>query len=304
MIKKRINILEQNTLAINLIEKNDIKKKYGFVAMIDALGTKNKSYEEIQNFLENHLFVQNLFEAHLKDKLQQITIINGLNNQIFKPVFFIFQDTVIITLEVGDERNLLNYLNYFGTLVQYYISSSFINHILFRGAISFGEYFEYSTNFFFGEAINDAATYYEKPNLIGVMTTPKFSNFLDYLSQAIIENKIDSKIFNFNIFKDLFVSTDIPFKNDLIKGWLCNWPLALARQGTRPEDNIDPKTNALGVYYSLIKKYPVPKGTEEKYIHTTNYVEQLFKYCPDYLTYLRPEIENYPELQQIENKND
>ncbi len=290
---------------IDLVKEEKIKSRYGFVAILDALGTKNANFDEIKQFLISHIFVKEMISN--KDFHQMLAQIDTLGKdvEIIQPDFFIFQDTVIITLDVGQEDNLVKYLNYFGTIVQYYISISFVNHMLFRGALSYGNYYEYEKNFFFGEAINDCSAWYEQPDLMGAISTPKFTNYLNDVNSKLQTDLIDSQIFNKKVFQKLFLSSIIPLKNNQIPGWIINWPVSLATQGTLPEDNIDPMLNALGVYYSLIKNYSVPKGTENKYINTTRFVQKVFEKFPEYLTILRPHPQNYDLFsEKKDNDND
>jgi len=291
MNKPEIILTEGISTTFDLIKEEEIKKRFGFVAILDALGTKNKDFKSILKFLNNNLLVLSLFKNNFGELLRKITVINERDNRENKLDFFAFQDTIIITFDVNNKNFLLEYLNYFGTLVQYHVSSSFINHILFRGAISFGEYYEYSNHFYFGEAINEAAEWYEQPDFIGVITTPQLTKLANLLFQKLDENQIDLTKFDRVKFRELFVLTNAPTKKCDIECYTVTWPLALSYQNTLPEDNIGLNNNAHEVFKLLIKKFDIPIGSESKYINTNQFVNGLFEAFPEKLNFSREELQ-------------
>ncbi len=291
MSKQKIQILEKSQAKFNVLKKEELTKHYGFVAILDALGTKNANFDEIYEFLKNHLFIIDLLK-YIDPILKKL----NKKNIDFRPEFFPFQDSVIITLDIFSKDNLIYALNYFGTIIQFYISSSFIFNILFRGALSYGNYYKYKEKHYFGEAINDAASWYEEPNFFGAISTPKLNNYINYLLKTVDTLNLQSEI-DGTKFQEIFLSTLVNTKSGNKPFWTINWPIALSWQNTRPEDKINPDLNALEVYYTLINNKVVTKGTEDKYINTNNYVETIFKIFPQYLNYYRPDEKNYQELK-------
>jgi len=136
--------------------------KTGVIILLDALGTKGiwkrmppenyvKKWLEIKEYLEN---------------------IQELKNLVIVEVCRL-SDTVIISITpFEDKYNVLNLLGFASLISQKLLYSGFEKELLFRGVISYGDYYT-DEEIIIGKAMDEAATYYEQPNWIGISMTPQ-----------------------------------------------------------------------------------------------------------------------------------
>jgi len=275
-----------------------IDRKYGFVAVLDALGTKNRSIEQIKSYVDSLNTNIKMFEDIYKDLLNDTLISQKLNLTKENLKFLLVQDSVIMTMDVFSYENIVKNLFFFSFLLNMFISGNFINKVLFRGAVSYGEYFSNDNNFCFGETLNDAIAWHDQIELIGIMATPKFSNYIDNISYKIKTNTLNFSDKDKKVFKELFTKYSIPLKRSKFIGRLFNWPLSLSHLSSVPNDNTDQDSNALGYYLDKLKSYDIPIGTQEKYENTTNFVKKIFKNFPEYLDKKRP----YPNIDSFKKE--
>src|SRR5881628_2187217 len=87
---------------------------------------------------------------------------------------FTFNDTVLIILRTGAKEPTLRNISSFFTILRKFFVDSLAHQILFRGAISIGTYYvNDDTNIVMGQAVTDAAAWYDKADWIGVHATPR-----------------------------------------------------------------------------------------------------------------------------------
>src|SRR5262245_38291817 len=138
----------------------------GIVAVLDALGAASYSDNEIRQFLKSRELVLRL----LGEKLEDIGTINA------KILTFTFNDTIVVAQknDPGEARPE-QIVTFFG-LMRNFIKDSLANNILFRGSSSIGTFrADENTNTVMGQAITDAAAWYNKAKWIGVHATPHAS---------------------------------------------------------------------------------------------------------------------------------
>lgn len=173
---KTVEIVENaGFMEIGVFKKEKLEQKYGFLCIVDALGIKNTDKDGIIKFIKDLQTVAGTLE-NTKKKISDRIL--DPNVSYIEPQIYTFQDTVIIFLEMDDRSNLGRYLEYFLWLINLFMASSFANNIAFRGAMTYGEFYVYDGKHYLGDAVYDAASWYEEANLIAVMTTPKMTLFL------------------------------------------------------------------------------------------------------------------------------
>ena len=181
-------------------EKEKIKKKFGLVAYVDVLGTKefwkNSKPEDIPK-------IWNKFTTKFHDILKLT-----MKDQV-KLTFNSFSDTIIITLEYPDVDYLLRK---FGVAVWNAIVRSIELDIPIRGCFSLGSFY-HKGNFFIGEAITESAQYYELPQWIGISAAPSANLALEKLSKKI------PSLYTY------YHKCSIPLKNSIEQeAWAIKWP--------------------------------------------------------------------------------
>lgn len=122
--------------------------------------------------------------------------------------------------------------------------------------MSIGSYLESDTTII-GPVVADVASWHEKSDWFGGMTTPYCTRY--------IRSECGEKP---NILN--FVKYNVPLKNGkTIDAFCANWPVQVNISGDK--EWVDP----LSFYYTAVSKLNIPFGTEHKYSNA----EQFLTYC-------------------------
>jgi len=102
----------------------------------------------------------------------------AIRHNLIEPRIFTFNDTIIIAQPTDLENEYLA-IKAFATTVRRFISYSLTKNLFFRGAFSIGFYLMgQNHDLIMGDAVTDAVSWYEQPEFIGVIATPKASRSL------------------------------------------------------------------------------------------------------------------------------
>ena len=250
---------------------DNTEKAYGFVVLLDALGVSNFDIEESEEFLKN----TKTFLKLLNNKLEIF------DKQGFKlesePKFFIFGDTILLTINTGKKSNLHYLLLALAEWLRPAILSGLTNKILWRGAVSVGRYI-CTDKIAIGPAIADAASWYEKPQMFGIVATPSCGIYLDHLKEQFEINHKNGSVEDEFKLNNFFYKYDVLLKNNQThKLWTVAWPNQfkfIDKIDIASKENYSP----LRMYYSLLQEFNIALGTENKYINTEEYFK---KYLDD-----------------------
>lgn len=230
-----------------IVKTKSLKKRYGIVVLLDALGASSFSDEKIKKFLSARAELNNIL-AH------QAKTLNGIN-KIKLPNTYTFGDTLIIVLELSSKKNIKRHI--FGSMIlmQNYIFHSLEEGILFRGAFSIGSYIEDSgSNTVMGDAVSDAASWYEKSDWMGLSCTPK--------TNSVLEFHFDSDQLNNPKFTH---SYPVPMKDgSALDLYTISWA---GRFFHDPVETKNPRKRLL----ELLMNQSIPLGTESKYVNIKKY---------------------------------
>ncbi len=225
---------------------------YGVVCLIDALGAKNYSDEETVNFLESRNVIREAMEDKVAD---QVSV-----RSIQKPQIALFNDTIVIAIKCApDSEEEMHSILAMGIIVRKLVSDGISKRIFFRGAIGVGKFFADLTNdTIIGQAVSDAASWYESSNFIGCVLTPRLAFVLHKHS----ENAGTSP-------KGVYMKYQVSTK-DGMKEMLCvNWPLAFFMPSIRPEGC--ETGNELKYLYKKFGECYFPKMADEKFLNTVEF---------------------------------
>ena len=228
----------------------EMDDRNGIVGIFDALGAKNFTLPQIQQFVNNQEEILKKIDDKSEDQMA--------SRNLAKPTIFSFNDTIIIEIGMsnGDEYNVIKG---FAKIARRFISYSLTKGLLFRGAFAVGKYsVDVDKNMILGEAVSDAASWYEEPELIGAIATPRTTMLIDmHVSQ-------DTKPPNFILFK-----YTTPCKSGNHELFAVNWSKAFYVQGLRPENCKNGQEYSS--FLSLLSQNQVPKGVEKKYFNTIHF---------------------------------
>jgi hypothetical protein len=175
-----------------------------------------------------------------------------------------FGDSLLMSYEVLRERQINDYLSKIGFILNILIPTALEKGILFRGALSIGNFIE-NEDVVLGPAVTDAATWYDKLDMIGIMTTPATTNFIKGSRDTTLKD-ITSK--NKDEKNDEFLLYDVPVKGSgTLSTFTTNWPKTIQDIHADIQD-----TDPLLWYYQRIMKQSVPAGAEPKYKNTEQFV--------------------------------
>ncbi|QDV92112.1 hypothetical protein RAS2_32260 [Phycisphaerae bacterium RAS2] len=225
------------------------KKEHGIVAILDALGAANYSDEEIMRFIDSREQVMQLLEE------KALKIGDAILPGMLKT--FTFNDTVLIILRTRAIPPTLDQITKFFTLMRKFFVDSLEYGILFRGAVALGEfYLNDDTNTVLGNAVTDAAAWYDKADWIGIHATPRASLIIQQMTQNSSQSKKEHLILNYAVpVKD---GRCIPLK-------AVNWPKVFNVPALTPcQSGEEPKEKLL----QFLSNHRIPFGTEGKFANT------------------------------------
>jgi hypothetical protein len=253
------------------MSRDNLRKKYGIVVLLDALGASEYSEDQIKQFLSARQEINHLIRV-LSGK--NVTSKIGNIGKFHTPEIFTFGDTVIITIQLNSKKHRNTHLFLFSFLMRRYIFHSFENGILFRGSFSIGSYIADSeSNTVMGEAVSDAAAWYEQSEWMGLSSTPKTNTVLEYLVADIgAERGLDLLRKDHHGYIHPY---DVPMKNGKSYNlYTINWPSAFFDEALLKGAK---KKNGEQYFLELLQGFPVPKGTEDKYINIKRYFDSFKK---------------------------
>ncbi len=233
--------------------KSPENKQHGMVAILDALGAASYSDPEIVCFLKSReIVLQSLDER-----------IAGIPMKIDRAQMeiFTFNDTIIIVLKTGDVAADIEQIIAFVGILRRFLIDSLANKILFRGSMAAGSfYIDKDSYTVMGQAITDAAAWYDKAEWIGIHATPRTT----MLIQRCFEKTL-------NMRRHLLLDYNVPLKDgSTAKAKAVNWPkifldpkLSPFRGGEKPREKL----------FELLSLHPVPFGTERKYWNTVAFFD-------------------------------
>ena len=227
--------------------------------MIDALGVRNATIEESVHFIENIQKVVAGVPEFMSGYLEASKSPKKTKFETVPPALTTFGDTVVFSWEMKPEE-ILDYLPDVGFFLSFAVVLGLENKMAFRGAVSLGDYIQNGSTVL-GPAIADAAAWYDCPEMIGVFATPHCGNFLSSIHQAHPLNSME------------FVEYSVPLKGGASKTlWAAGWPDHLSYSDASSQEK-----TATHAYYELIKKFSIPKGTEDKYFNTEKFVKWILR---------------------------
>jgi hypothetical protein len=248
-----------------------LKKKYGFVILLDALGASTYSEAKIKEFLSARHEINQIIKALTNKKTLKML---GDTGNFRSPNIFTFGDTVIITIELASKKYVREHIWIASALMQRYLYHAMQKGILFRGSYSIGNYISDSaSNTVMGEAVTDAASWYEKSEWAGLSSTPGTNTVLEYCC-AHSEKSEEVKQFQKEKFT-YFVYYDVPMKTGESKElYAVNWPFAFFDETLLKAAN---KTNPEKYFLELLKDQFVPFGADKKYEFTKIFFYEMAK---------------------------
>ena len=237
--------------------RSPANKQNGIVAILDALGAASYSDDNIQAFLNSRENVLRLLDRKIE----------GMSDRIERKdvAIFTFNDTILIAYKTAAKQPTLAQIDTFFTLLRKFLVDSLANRILFRGSVAIGTFYvDDSSNTVMGQAVTDAAAWYDKADWIGIQATPKGTMVI----QRWLEKHSKTK-------SHLMVNYDVPLKNgETICVKAVNWPkvffvnnLTPCSQGEREREKL----------LQLLSEHPVPLGTEHKFQNTIAFFDRVVR---------------------------
>ncbi len=235
------------------MENTKLKRKYGLVILLDALGASGYTDDQIKTFLSARSEINSIIKS-------LATRIPGSEN-FQSPSIFTFADTIIITIQLGSQKYIKQHIFLTTLLMRRYLFHSMENGILFRGAFSIGHYIEDSdSNTVMGPAVTDAASWYAQSEWMGLSCTPKTNSVLEYYYAGPGIQLDDLRYLH---------KYDVPLKGgSTFSLHAIAWPSAFFDKELLKRAQ---KSNPRKYFLEILKDLPVPKGAELKYENTKKY---------------------------------
>jgi len=227
----------------------------GIVCIIDALATKG-----VWSIDEPLVYLSKLKRVHLQlDKI--IRHFKTLRSP-HKLEYITFSDTIILTLTFKGYPNEAA-IPMFVRAIDGVFSTCFAEDLLMRGAISFGKFIK-RKNILTGPAIDDAAFWHEKPQMVGCALTPNTTLLYDYGIDSI--NRDPNQPYNYSQHALKF---DVQLKEGRRYNlYTVNWPLSTYKAFI-PLGEPGPLLRMK----AILGKYPIPAEAYQKHLNTIAFFE-------------------------------
>lgn len=172
------------------------------------------------------------------------------------PVIYTFGDTIIITVQLRGKKNYDKQIIRAIMLMRRYLFHSIEQGILFRGAFSIGSYIEdVSSNTVMGEALTDAAQWYEQSDWMGIASTPRTNSVLEYY---LDDNSLASPRF-INLYP-------VPIKGgSKLELYTISWP------GAFHDNFLNKSKSPRNWFLEILKDLSFPIQATPKYKNTKDY---------------------------------
>lgn len=238
------------------IENQNMKN--GALAFLDILGFKGIWQRETPQKI---ISIISSVEQRVQDTYRKPTSEKGWN-VLSAPFVTILSDTVVIGFEAEENPACLFLL---GNILYNLIHDFFSYDLFFRGAIAYGHYIR-EGNTFIGPAVDDVAEWYEVPDMIGVVTTPKCNYLVDTFTPVIMGvNKLSVPT---------FIKYDVPDKdNKTHRLNILNWPGYLQASYNEPPET-NKKSRARKLIETIFARQPAfGAAVLRKYEHTLTFID-------------------------------
>lgn len=254
-------------MSVNEDSSLDIGPQFGFVVLIDALGTAGvTAHIEPQEVAERWSSL--LTDIGLWTDMVSsgaFGIVDTFAGESEKPNILAdsvdFSDTIYVFLRTEDRSDYSAVTSLFP--LSAVILSAIRKGIFLRGAISFGTYYR-NGNQMFGPAVEEAAAWHEQADWIGISAAPSLSHILDITRNPSTPN-VNGR----------FVRCHVPYKSGEQRGVESHWALAW------PLDAEDASELANEVRSAFIMfSGSVPPAVYPKYQHTLAFIDKLKKPIP------------------------
>jgi hypothetical protein len=239
-----------------------MENNYGFVVLLDALGSKTASLTDAKRYIESvdriRTYATYSYNASIKGSPKETDRKNDLTT-------ILFGDTILMTLKITDSNEEYAVFEHLCFVLGEFINDSLKEGLLFRGSISIGDYVQ-NESIIMGPAVTDAATWYEQLDSIGAIFTPHATTVLKGMFLKAIQVTPSSEFTNWTN----AILEFPPLKSGLELELFClNWPLAAYTVfSLKSEIGI----NEIKIWmYDIFRKFPVPLGTEKKYKNTEQF---------------------------------
>lgn len=234
-----------------------MNKFSGVVVIMDLLGGKMEDRQEIIKFIEARNKLKEIFE----DKAQKAGEMYEISLRVQS---FTFGDTILFALhsasdDASESSIMISALIGTRRALAFAVSRG----MPFRGSLSYGDYYiDEHSNTVLGPAVNDAVSWYDKTEILGVVATPS-ATLLISSNDDLYEGK---KSINHRFCIIDVVPNKFNYESGLA---YINWPMWIYFENDEmAKDEIKLKI------LSYLSKMKQPPGTENKYNNTVKIVEK------------------------------
>ena len=247
---------------------DEFTKSSGIIVLLDALGTRAATIEQAHSYLASLAILQdeveNTLQFHLSSHPKETL-------EFYKKLsIHFFGDSVLMIYDTVAGQPLHTYLDYLSTILNLLYIEALEVGILFRGALSIGDYIQQKEKqVVLGPAVSDAAAWYDQFDFIGTAATP-FATTQIHNAFCECYPEFDKP---WEIETSSMLLYPVPLKgggtHDL---FAFNWPGAIGYKAS-PKGQFLSELQYHQHYCALIKRYPIPFGTERKFANTDLFVK-------------------------------
>jgi hypothetical protein len=231
-----------------------LDRQQGIVAVLDALGASTYGDEEIRRFMRSREIVLGLLNEKAEDMAERLNV-----SMI---TTFTFNDTILVVLRSEGQNVDSTDIRASFLMMRKFLVDSLVHGILFRGSLSIGSFhLDEATNTILGQAVTDAAAWYDKTEWMGVVATPRTTIHIQHIIERDNRN-----------WENLMLEYPVPLKDGKrLSLKAVNWPKGFVLGSITPcEEGELPRAKLL----DLLREHTIPRGVEDKFFNTIEFFDK------------------------------
>ena len=258
-------------------QNQSVRNCGGIVLYLDVLGVRGYSQVETKEHLVPMLqALKESYDGIINELLVPFSNLLKLvpDFRSSQPLMVSFGDSIIVYWDIGVDNRSKMCLPYFAKVLPLVMMTGINLELRMRGSVAFGKFIvvpdEHGQSVL-GDAVNDAATWHDKADWLGIALTPTCGNVLDTALSLVREHGPGVGV-NINdmldLLKDYLIRYPVPMKHGEHRElWSVAWP-SLYPDETIPLELGLVERNWKDLLMKRLDQDPWPEETRQKRTNT------------------------------------
>lgn len=235
---------------------------FGIAVFLDVLGARVHGKEEATRLLQRIKgLLSTARDKHVPDLEDYVSSCGLVEPEMCKPRMRLVGDAILLTWVVRGRPGALLPC---AVVVQNIFVDALEFHIPLRGAIGVGDIID-EDDIVLGSAVTDAAEWFERADIIGVIATPRCGTFLEWIAELTQQDR--------DTLDRYFIPHEVPLKGESKPEtmWELAWPFQFVNRCRGAE--APPRLCLL----DFLTRFDIPYIARQKYRHAMEFYDAYAK---------------------------